>query len=134
MIIYLFICFYLKKQISNIFIIQKLGSCLFHKITFLENILSYISKNGKETFISKINLIFKSKEFICNYINRVNDLCWCEKTKIIKNNKEDSENYFLLDKDIYLSKTSFKFRIVNYNSIFEILELKTNKLVDLILK
>lgn len=124
-----------KITIINNFIIQNLGTCLFHNIVFLETILSYITKNDKETFISKINLIFESKEFLFNYINRLNDLCGGEKAKIIKNStKEESEDYFLLNKDIYISKKSFKFRLINYNNLFKLLEIKPDKLVDLILK
>ena len=124
-----------KITIINNFIIQNLGTCLFHNIIFLETILSYITKNDKETFISKINLIFESKEFLFNYINRLNDLCGGEKAKIIKNStKEESEDYFLLNKDIYISKKSFKFRLINYNNLFKFLEIKPDKLVDLILK
>ena len=96
--------------------------------------MSYTSVNGKELFSAKIDVIFKSKDFIFNYINKLNDLCGCKKVKIITNKKEDSDNYFLLDNDIYLSKKSLKFRYIDYDSLFEFLELKTNKLVDLILK
>lgn len=122
-------------EILNTFIIQNLGTCLFHNIIFLETILPYITENNKDIFKSKINLIFKSKEFLFNYINRLNDLCGSEKAKIIKNStKEESEDYFLLNKDIYLSKKSFKFRLIDYNNLFTFLGIKSNKFADLILK
>lgn len=124
-----------KIEILNNFIIQNLGTCVFHNIIFLETILTYITENDKEIFKSKINLIFKSKEFLFNYINRLNDLCGVEKIKIMKNSdKEESEDYFLLTNDIYLSKKSFKFRLIDYNSLFKFLEVKSNNIVDLFLK
>ena len=124
-----------KIEVLNNFIIQNLGTCLFHNIIFLENILTYITENGKEIFKSKINLIFKSKEFLFNYINELNDLCGDEKKKIIKNSdKEESEDYFLLNKDIYLNKKSFKFRLIDYKNLFNFLEIESNNIVDLILK
>ena len=59
-----------------------------------------------------------------------------EEEKIIfRTENEDSENYFLLNNDIYLSKKAFKINLINYKNLFDYLNInKNNNITNLIME
>lgn len=124
-----------KVIILNKFSIQNLGTCTFHNIAFLENALYYILKD-KKYFISNIDKLVNSIDFIFEYINKLNTVMGGEEEKIIfRTENEDSENYFLLNKDIYLSKKAFKINLINYKNLFDYLNInKNNNITNLIME
>lgn len=122
-------------KILNQYNIQNLGSCTFHSIAFLEIALLYIFKD-KKNFISNINVLINSSEFIFEYINKLNNIIGGKEEKIIFRSEEKvSVNYYSLNNNIYLNQKSFKFSLINYPNLFDFLKInQDNDTIKIILE